>query len=302
MRTRAAAVALSAAALGAAAALPRGATAQDWLEMSTARQADAIQSVRLRVEYGAGILTVKPAREGDLYDAHFRYDASRFEPVRSFERSGNTADVRLGVRSRNGQDGVHLDWSDLASGDVDLDDAEKSGSLEVGLSRTVPTDLRIAVGAARSRLSLGGIPVTNLVLETGASETRLDFSEPNPAAMDELRIKAGAASLKAEDLGNAGFKKIRVEGGVGDVSLDFSGKWSSDARGSIHVGLGSLTLRFPRDLGVELDKSTVLASFTAAGFVKTDGGYRTRNWDSAAHHLELEVNAAFGSIDVEVAP
>lgn len=277
----------------------RGAAGQDWLEMSTARQADGIQKVRLHVEYGAGELTIRPAREGDLYDAHYRYDASRFQPVRSYDLTSGTAEVRLGVRSLNGKDGVHFDWKDLSSGDLDT---ENSGSLQVGLSRDVPTDLRVTVGAARNRMRLGGLPITGLVIETGASETDLDFSEPNPSVMDELRIKAGAASLTAESLGNARFRSLRVEGGVGDVTLDFSGRWTTDAKGSIHVGLGSLSLRFPPDLAVKIDKSTVLASFSAAGFVKTADGYRTRNWDSAEHHLELEINAAFGSIDVEVGP
>ena len=75
MRRRARIAALAGALLVLAAGT-RGVTAQDWLEMSTARQADDLQNVRLRVEYGAGILTVRPAREGDLYDARFRYDGS----------------------------------------------------------------------------------------------------------------------------------------------------------------------------------------------------------------------------------
>ncbi len=281
--------------------LPRAASAQDRLELSTARQADGLKSVTMRVEYGAGILTVRPARAGDLYDAHMRYDAARFSPVRTFERHEGSATVHLGLRSLSGKDGVHLDWKDLNDENVGPD-SRNAGSLEIGVSRDVPTDLRIAVGAARSRLDLGGLPLTNFSLETGASETKISFDQPNPGRMRELRIKAGAASLKADDLGNAHFDRLRVEGGVGDVTLNFGGDWTQDATASIHMGLGSLSLRFPTDLGVRIDKSTVLASFNASGFIKTDSGYETRNWGSAAHHLELEINAAFGSIDVEVGP
>jgi hypothetical protein len=285
----------------AALAVPRAGAAQDWLELSTARQADGLKAVTMRIEYGAGLLTVRPARAGDLYEAHMRYDAARFKVVRDFQRNDGTAEIRLGLQSLNGKDGIHLDWKDLSSGDEELSDS-RVGNLEIGVSRDVPTDLRITVGAAKSRLELGGLPITNLLFETGASETRLHFSEPNPGQMDEFRIKAGAASLKAYELGNAHFDRLRVEGGVGDVSLDFGGDWVGDATGSIHMGLGSLTLHFPNDLGVRIDKTTVLASFSAAGFVKTAAGYETRNWSSAARHLELDINAAFGSINVEVGP
>jgi hypothetical protein len=281
--------------------LPRPGSAQDWLELGTARQADGFKSLTMRVEYGAGTLTVKPARPGDLYDAHMRYDASRFSPVRTFEHSEGAATVHLGLRSLNGKDGVHIDWKDL-NDENGGPDSQHAGSLDIGVSREVPTDLRVAVGAAKSRLDLGGLPLTSFTLETGASDTRLSFDEPNPGRMQELRIKAGAASLKAEDLGNAHFDELRVEGGVGDVTLNFGGDWTRDATASIHMGLGSLSLRFPADLGVRIDKTTVLASFNAAGFVKTTSGYETRNWASAAHHLELDINAAFGSIDVEVGP
>lgn len=282
----------------------QGARAQEWLEMSTARQADGVHSIDMEIVYGAGLLTLQPARSGDLYDAHFRYDASRFSPLREFDRSGGSVQVRLGVTSLHGKNGkdIHLDWNDITSGDFDMDSGSKAGSLVVGVSRQVPTDLQVKVGAAKSRMSLGGLPLTGLSIETGASETRLDFAEPNPSTMDEFRVKAGAASLEARHLGNARFRHFRVEGGVGDVSLDFGGDWTTNATGSIHVGLGSLSLHFPSDLGVKIDKSTVLASFSAAGFVKTDGGYQTRNWDTAAHHLELDINAAFGSIDVDVGP
>jgi hypothetical protein len=285
----------------AAVLVPRPGSAQDWLQLSTARQADGLKAVTMRVEYGAGILTVRPARAGDLYDAHMRYDASRFSPVRTFERSEGTATVHLGLRSLGDKSGVHIDWKDL--GDENGGPGSKqAGSLEIGVSRDVPTDLRVAVGAAKSRLDLGGLPLTNFTLETGASDTRISFDAPNPGRMQELRIKAGAASLKADDLGNAHFDRLRVEGGVGDVTLNFDGDWTQDATAAIHMGLGSLSLRFPSDLGVRIDKSTVLASFNAAGFVKTDSGYETRNWASAAHHLELEINAAFGSIDAEIEP
>ncbi len=278
----------------------RPASAQDWLELSTARQADGIKSADVRIEFGAGTLTLRAARAGELYDAHIRYDASRFTPVRSFERSDGSATIRLGLKSLNGKDGVHIDWNGLETGDMDTD--SHGASLEVGLSPDVPTDLSLAVGAAKSRLELGGLPLTDVTLETGASDTRLRFSDPNPSRMHELRIKAGAASLKADGLGNAHFDRIQVDGGVGDVTLDFSGDWTGDASGSIHMGLGSLTLKFPSDLGVEIDKTTVLASFNAAGFTKVAGGYRTTNWSSAARHLRLDVNAAFGSIDMEVEP
>lgn len=284
---------------------PSSAAAQEWLETTTARQVGDVRSMQMEVEYAAGRLEVRPVGEGLLYEARMRYDAERFEPVRSFRRENGTAIVDLGLGTGNGQFSLDLDWSrpDLGLRQLDLDGFEGDpGRMEILLGRDVPTDLRLAVGAAETEIELGGIPLTRFRMATGASETRIRFGEPNPATMDELRVQAGASDFRMVELGNARFQRMRFEGAIGDVTLDFSGAWSHDARASVRMGLGSLHLRIPADLGVRLEKATVLTSFSALGFEEVDGGYQSENWGSAEHHLELEVDAAFGSIQVERLP
>lgn len=261
--------------------------------------------MRMEVEYAAGRLDVRPAEGGLLYEARMRYDAERLEPVRSFRREDGTAIVGLGLGTGDGEFRLDLDWSrpDLGLGELDLEGFEGDpGRMELRLGRDVPTDLELAVGASETRMELGGIPLTRFRMATGASETRISFDEANPVTMEELRVKAGASDFRMEGLGNARFETMRFEGGIGDVTLDFSGAWSADARATVKMGLGSLRLRVPSDLGVRLEKATVLTSFSAVGFVEVDGAYRTENWDRAEHRLQLEVDAAFGTIEVRRVP
>lgn len=290
---------------------PAGADGQEWLETTTARQVAGEESLTMDVVYGAGRLRVGPAPEDLLYRARMRYDAATFRPVRKFERTGDGARIRLGVEG--GDDAsmdLELDWEfpDLSPLRIrDLDEmnrrGDRSGEMEVGLSRSVPTDLRIRVGAAESTMELGGVPLRRLRIATGASETSVSFDRPNPVEMEELEVKAGAASLEIRGLGHARARNISVENAVGEVTLDLTGRWSTDATASVKTGVGAVTLRIPSDLGVELDRRSFLSSFSGLGLEKTDdGSYRTENWESAEHRLELDVEAAFGSIDVERAP
>lgn len=294
--------------LGAAALVLSGASlsAQEWLETTTARQITGETAVEMKIEYGAGRLRVEPAPSDLLYRARVRYRSDRFEPIRSYARQDGSARVRLGLTSDGQELDLHLDWSDLDVELGDLDDLEGEdyeGSLmAVGVTPELPVDLEVVVGAAESRLDLGGLRLTSLSYTTGASDTRLTFDEPNPATMDRLAVKMGAAALRVEGLGNAGARAMRFEGGVGELTLDFTGRWERDASASVRVGLGSVTLRIPSSLGVSLEKRTLLSSFSALGFERVDGEYRTENWDEAEHHLDLELDAAFGSIDVEVVP
>ena len=117
---------------------------------------------------------------------------------------------------------------------------------------------------------------------------------------EELTVEPGAVlefspGVRLEVLG-----ELRVEGAVGDVTLDFTGEWRRDMDASVKVGVGSLTLRIPSDVGVRLRKSSLLSSFSGFGLEEADdGSYRSENWSEAEHRLELSVDAAFGSIDVE---
>ena len=289
-----------------------GLSAQEWTEFRSARQAHAIsESLTLEVVYGVGRLSVEPA-EGDLlYDIRMKYDAELFKPVRSWSQENGRGRFTVGLTTHDDNG----DWIEaLRSEDVDVDpdfsfdfgelkDIEKSaGTMELKLGSRLPVDLKLSAGAAESEVELGGVPVSRLELLTAASRTELTFDHPNPVRMAELQIRAGAAEIVTEGLGNARFDHFDLKGGVGDVRLDFTGEWNGDATGTIKMGVGSLTLRLPADLGIWIRKSSVLTSFSAPGLEKVSDGYRSANWESAGNHLELEVRTAFGAIDVELVP
>lgn len=285
-------------------AAPGPAPAQETTEIRTARRdLGRVERLHVGVEHAAGRITVGRADPGYLYRKRLRFDASRFEPASEWSREDGQGRLRLGLDGRGGE-GRWLGWDGL---DIDLnldvlrDLDEASGVLELGLSRSVPIDLELQVGAAEADLRLGGIPLTSVRLETGASETRLSFDRSNPERMERLAIRAGVASLRATGLGNARFREMTVQGGAGDIRLDFTGEWRRDARASVDVGLGSLRLVFPEELGVRIRTSSFLSSFDApAGFRRTDSGYESGNWSSAEHRVRLDVSAALGSVRVAV--
>lgn len=288
-------------------ALPAGVRAQEMTEVRSARRAvNQVERMDVEIEYAAGRITVERADPGYLYQKYVRYDASRIEPSSDWTRESGVGRLRLGIRGQ--EDLQILSWDEDGGVDIDLrgiggigDLSEASSTLELALSRSVATDLSLSIGAAESTLHLGGLPLTSLSLETGASETELTFDRPNPERMDRLEIEAGAASLRTRSLGNARFGELRLQGGVGDVRLDFTGAWTRDATATVEVGLGSLRLIFPEELGVRIRRESFLASFDVpTGFERTDDGYRSENWSSAEHRLTLDLTSALGSVRVSV--
>lgn len=268
-------LALAVAAVGACAA-----EAQDWRTVTSFRQRSAEDRLEVHVRYGAGRLIVGPAAAGsELYRVGLRYDSDLFEPITEY-RDGR---LEVGVEGT----GRSIRLKNNGAGELDL-----------RLSPEVPLDLDLDFGAVEAEIDLSGLRIRSLNIETGASETDVRFSRRNPIACERIDVSVGAASFEAHGLGNANCAEISLEGGVGDMVLDFSGEWRRSMEAEIEMALGSVTLVVPDDVGVRVQKETFLAGFDAARFVKRDGVFYSENWETARHRLSVDVSGAFGSINV----
>lgn len=254
------------------------AEAQDWRTLTTRRQVAGEKDLKVQVEFGAGKLRVEPTGAGELYHASIRYDAASFEPIAKYDQGVLNLGIEGNVKNRR--------------------QIREGSQLTLGLGAELPLDLELAFGAVEAELELGGLRIRNAEIATGASETKLRFSHPNRQELQLLDLKVGAASFHASGLGNANARRIVFGGGVGDIVLDFTGEWRGDTRVEVSMGVGSLTLRLPRDLGVRLERDTFLVSFDPQGLVKRGSGYYSEGWDKAKNHLTIEVKGAFGSVDV----
>jgi hypothetical protein len=250
------------------------------------RQRHGETRLRAALEFGAGTARVAPGRDGELYRFDLTYDAERFVPVSDFD-AGEGA-VRLGLRPVRGA-GLRV----VSDGNV-----EQAASL--ALSPAVDVALDLVLGASEAELELGGLRLTELALRTGASETEVSFSRPNGTSCRRAEITAGAAQLEVTGLGNSRCAEIRVEAGMGKVALDFGGAWPADARATVRIAAGELTLRLPREVGVRLSLDRLLSSFEPAGLVpREDGAFVSPGYDRAGRRLDLELAAAVGGITVE---
>lgn len=263
-------------ALAAAVALPSAAAAQDLSTVAFSRQRTAEQLLRVDLEYGGGTLRVTPGTDPMLYNGRMRYDAEMFEPVVRYANSRLEVglDGRLRGRSLRGQ------------------------SLDLTLGTGVPMEVELRFGAAEANLDLGGLRIRNARISTGASNTNLHFSAANPEVCNALNVEVGAARFEATGLGNLNTERLSVSGGVGEVILDFTGAMRTDMIANIDMGLGALTLRVPRGLGVRVNKGGILTGFDSQGLVKQGNEFVSPGWENAARKLTINLDAALGTIRV----
>jgi hypothetical protein len=271
-------------ALALAAGAPE-ASAQAMRPFSTYRQWHGETSTSARLEFAAGALRLAAGRPAELYRMDVLYDPDRYQPVSDYDAAGG--DVTLGVRAA-GNGGLRV-----------VSKGQLRQTASVTFSPRSDLALAVALGAVDGDLELGGLRLTSLDLEAGASRATVRFSQPNAARCRDAVLSSGAAELTVLGLGNSRCDRIAFEGGVGQVTLDFGGTWTSSSHVSVKMALGAVALRLPRQIGVRLTLDKFLASFDSQGFVRRGNAYLSPGYDQAARHLDIDITTAVGGVAID---
>jgi len=259
--------------------------AQTMRPFATFRQLHGETRLVARLDFAAGHLRLAPGRTGELYRMSLSYDADRFVPLSHYEPSGNA--VALGVDPVGGA-GLRV---------VSRNQLQQEAAVE--LSPRTDLSLVLSLGAVEADLDLGGLRVADLRLKAGASRTVLRFSEPNAIACGRADISAGAAEMSVLQLGNSGCARLRVEGGVGKMTLDFSGAWTRSQQAELNLAVTELRLRLPREIGVRIQMDRFLSSFEPAGLQRRGKDWVSPGYDPARPHLDVALQTAMGSVRID---
>lgn len=261
--------------------------AQQWRTVDVSRQLRDTTAHDVRIRYGAGSLEVRSTDDPVLFAMHLRYDEEAVAPVHRYDAADRRLTLGLGDASH--RLGRH------AKGNA-------KGELRLALSRQVPMNLDVEVGAAEARLDLGGLALEELKIETGASDSRVTFAQPNRVRMRRLDVSAGAANFRLTDLANARAEEIRIRSGVGNVDVDFGGPVAGTVRVETEMAFGRVLLVVPRDAGVRVELDRFLAGFSHFGLEKRGDAWYSENWSRAADRVDVHVKTAFGSVEIRRQP
>lgn len=269
-------------------ALEAGATsasAQSMRSFATFRQLHGETRLRADLDYRAGGLRITPGRATELYRMDASYDEERYSPTSAYD-AGRGA-VTLGLQPA-GQGGLRV-----------VSRRQLRQDATVAFAPSVDLHLDLALGAVQADIELGGLTLNQLVMEAGASQAVLRFSAPNLSRCRSMEITAGAAELTVLGLGNSRCDRFALEGGMGKVTLDFAGAWTTSTEAEIKMAVGEVTLRLPRKVGVRLTLDRFLASFESAGLIRTGNAYQSPGYDRAERRLNIDLTTAVGGVRVE---
>lgn len=269
-------------------ALVAGATsasAQSMRSFATFRQLHGETRLRASLDYRAGGFRITPGRANELYRMDASYDEDRYSPISAYDAARGV--VTLGLEPA-GEGGLRV-----------VSTRQLRQDATVAFAPSVDLDLDLAFGAVQADIELGGLSLTELTMEAGASQAVVRFSQPNLSRCRLAEITAGAADLTVLGLGNSRCDRFELEGGMGKVTLDFGGGWTSSTVAEVKMAVGELTLRLPRNVGVRLTLDRFLASFDPAGLVQSGTAFESPGYDRAERKLDIDVTTAVGGVKVE---
>ncbi|MEP7285638.1 MAG: toast rack family protein [Chloroflexota bacterium] len=235
---------------------------------------------QLHLEMGVGKLNLTAG--GDkLVEGTVTYNVEEWQPQITVENNQ--------VMIRQGR-GWHVlgGWSDVQN------------SWDLALGTTQPIALSVAKGVGEGRLALGGVPLTEAQIDTGAGATVINFDRPNPENAKRLQVRLGTGTTKIDNLLNANAQVVAVDGGAGEITLNFMGEMlKRDTTVRINIGTGSVKLNIKQGIPVHASVTKGLGDVKARGTLKGIGGnlYETANFASASGpKLNLEITAGLGSV------
>jgi hypothetical protein len=215
--------------------------------------------------------------------------------------TGTYEDTSTAAPLRISQEGNTVRISQEFSIPSTLGGLNKPPTFHLKLGKGKPYLLTIEGGASESEMDLGGLPLHGLAVKFGAGKQEFNFSRPNPEVMHEFTISAGAAGIEMDNLANANFDRMVLEGGAASFELDFGGELRRDAAVKINTGMASVEIDVPRTTATRLSAEATLGSVDVGdGFMKKEGAF----WNEAAMAgktptLTVTALVVMGAIELE---
>jgi len=187
------------------------------------------------IDMGAGELKLRAADQEPLLEAYFEFNRERNRPELEYDLLGDKGILKIRhARGRGINFGTTRNRWDLT------------------LSRAVPLELDIDLGAGRNDLDLRGLKLERLEIDMGAGEMVLNIQGSHERSFN-VRIDGGVGSARIYLPEEAGVR-VKVDGGIGSVDLGgltkAGGAYVNDAYGKSEVtidvdidgGIGSIEL------------------------------------------------------------
>jgi N-terminal domain of toast_rack, DUF2154 len=132
--------------------------------------------------------------------------------------------------------------------------------------------------------------------QNARNEWDLRFANEVPIDL-RMDVGAGTADLNLRGLD---LKTFDFHAGAGKALVDLTGQWRRDVNATIGAGVGELTLRLPRTIGVRVEVERAVSAIDADGFKRDGGAYVNDAFGSSATTMHIAMSAGVGAIHLQL--
>jgi hypothetical protein len=240
---------------------------------------------RLRLDVDAGEVRMSRGQSEDELRVHLRYSKKEFRHAFRFNERDNFLEIRFDKEG----------WFDH-KGD------RMTAELEIELPRdaTLRADCKIKAGEVD--MQLGGLRLADFALSVTAGSVNIDFDQPNRVEMEALTLNTKIGESRFRQLGNARFRDADLNGGIGEMTIDFSGAMLSEAVARVDLDIGETVIILPQDTGTKLavSKFLFLSHIDLPFNLHKEGRYYyTENYREDDRGFQLRISSGIGELRVE---
>jgi predicted membrane protein len=259
--------------------------------------------VRVKIESSFGSVNIEKGSKDKIVSVFYKRKEKNREPKLDIDYyvRKNVGDLKIEMHPEDSDIETSEDGDTRVRVTADLN--FRTDEWYVELVEGIPLSIDAELGAGKSNFDFTGLTINELSISTGASSSKLSFDEKNAGEIKNLKVETGVSKFVANNLNNANFRKMEFEGGVGSYYLDFGGELKRDVKVDINVGLGSITVAVPKNIGLRIkyeDSWLSNLSLDDNEFVrKKKGVYESENYNDAEGKMDVYIESGLGSVKVK---
>lgn len=160
-----------------------------------------------------------------------------------------------------------------------------------------PPRLDYSVDAAgQGQLDLEQLATNRPTMRQGRSDWVVHLPPELPTGL-AVRFGAGKAELK---LAGLALVDLQVESGVGELLVDFSGRWHNSLSARIRTGIGDTVVRLPAGIGLRIENMVGFGSLQQEGLTWDGEAYTNNLYRQAPVALDLFIEGGMGKVTLEM--
>lgn len=245
--------------------------------------------VLIRVD--AGEVIIERSSNPDQGTVNLEYQTEKFRSKLEFDAERN----RLKVYVHG--NGWH-NWSKWKEMDND-----HIATVQVFLPSNADIQLDTQLKAGEMTQNLGGLRIIEFHLSNWAGEVQVRFDDPNLTTMAFFDADLRVGEARFAKLGNARFEKADINGGIGELEVDFTGDLISKSQARVDLDIGEARIVLPSAVGTRLQIGGGFSFLSEknidSDFYRRNRYYYSNDYEESEKKFAIKVTPGLGELSID---